>query len=221
MRFHAIRKSLRALCASAVLLTLATASTACIELESIPDEIRMEGTIVEVVRASAYRGDDYVRITRGPYPTALSDTDRIEVYVSGDAAAAFARVDPATPGSAVDLPAGTVIVREVITPAGALSALTVMMKGARGFFPAGGDWCYAVTEPSGDEFKYDDAGNPLAGRVVACASCHAERAQDDFLFGVPAAHRRDLTDAAPVRRACARDAVLGPAGPGGPGVSGR
>ena len=85
--------------------------------------------------------------------------------------------------------APVVVVREVLS-AGQTSKLTVMVKGPPGYFPAGGDFFYGVTTADGMQWLPDDAGLLQRGPVAVCGECHAKRAQDAFLFGVPAALRR-------------------------------
>jgi hypothetical protein len=67
-------------------------------------------------------------------------------------------------------------------------ALSVMYKAPPGYYPDMGDLWLGVTDASGNP-ALDDAGAPRIGRLTECASCHAARASDGYLFGVPAAVR--------------------------------
>lgn len=112
--------------------------TACMDVGSIDEEVRLEQHVLDAVAASRYRESGFVRINAQPYPTALDDANTINVWVDEASAAAFARVAPETSGSRVELAPGATIV---------------------------------------------------SGRVSVCADCHAERATDGFLFGVPVEQR--------------------------------
>jgi hypothetical protein len=64
-----------------------------------------------------------------------------------------------------------------------------MARGAEGFSPEHGDWWYGVLDVDGwPAFEGDE---PMMGALEdRCAACHAGRADDGFLFGVPLAKRR-------------------------------
>jgi hypothetical protein len=117
------------------------------------------------------------------YTSDLQPNPQIELWINQSAAAAYKRVHPDRKGANVDLPEGTLIVREVFT-AGKVTKLTVMGKGPLGSNPAVGDWWFAVTTPTGTPLF--ENGQELLGKLPQCANCHDERgADDDYLFGVP------------------------------------
>ncbi len=124
-----------------------------------------------------------------PYPTALSTTEVINVFVPATDVPTFSRLEPERPGSGIAVREDFLVVREVLD-AGQTQKLTVMIKGPPGYFPAGGDFFYGVTTPDGSQFLPDSQGFSQHGPVGACGECHARRAQDGFLFGVPAELRR-------------------------------
>jgi len=64
-----------------------------------------------------------------------------------------------------------------------------MYKGPAGYNPDLGDYWFGVTDVRGVPLT-DDQGRQRVGRMTECYSCHADRAEDDDLFGVPAIHRR-------------------------------
>jgi hypothetical protein len=161
---------------------------ACADVGEIDGDDRVAWRLFESVSDGAYLEGGFVKLNREPFPTALNDSEMVNVYVSVGDAAAFWAIDPDIDGSGVELAPDAVIVREVVA-AGELAKLTVMVRGADGYYAGGGDFCYAVTDPEGAHFLAGDGGEPLRGRVGDCAACHADRAGDGFLFGVPAAYK--------------------------------
>jgi hypothetical protein len=149
---------------------------------SAPDDRASEASGGVLARAAHYR--DFARVTTAAYGSELGDFD-IDLWVSGEAAAAYARIDPAVDGSKVQVPVGTIIVREVHDAQGGVAKLTMMAKGPPGYNPDLGDWWFCVADAEGEPLVED--GEVLAGRMPQCWSCHDERGADDFLFGVPAA----------------------------------
>jgi hypothetical protein len=132
-----------------------------------------------------YRSDGYVRVNRAPYTSELDRDIAIDVWISSEAVADYARIAPEADGSLVSLPEGTVIIREVHeAQSGQLGKLTLMIKGPPGYAPEVGDWWFAVTDERG--VPLDDAsGKRMAGALHECYGCHQGRQEDDFLFGVP------------------------------------
>jgi hypothetical protein len=143
----------------------------------------MIGQLQVATANQAYRDDLFAQINGRAYPTDLSDTDQINVFVNEAAASAYATILPQQTGSQVDLPEGSTIVREVLRD-GEVTKLTAMIKGPPGYFPEGGDYFYAVTSTDGSQILSDEEGSELAGPILVCGSCHAGRASDGFLFGV-------------------------------------
>lgn len=141
------------------------------------------------VASGQYRGPEFTLVNRTAYPTELTPGDLINVYVSRAGAQQYTRVDPNSTGSAITMYDGFVIVREVLTQ-NSVSKLTIMVKGPPGYFPGGGDYFYAVTSADGLQYLPDDSGAPQVGAIQVCGDCHAQRANDDFLFGVPAFRRQ-------------------------------
>lgn len=150
-----------------------------------------DSDIQSIAQGQQYLQPSFVRVNRDPYPTDLDATDLIDVYISGNDAAAFWQVDPESDDPAQGLAESAVIVRVVMDAQWTPEKLTFMVKGPPGYFPEGGDYYYAVTELDGT-IAMSDAGKPMAGALEACGSCHARRASSDFLFGVPASNRGKL-----------------------------
>jgi hypothetical protein len=84
------------------------------------------------------------------------------------------------------------IVRAVLGAGGATETITLMYKGAPGYNPDLGDFWFGVTDASGEPRIVD--GVAQLGRLEACYGCHADRGDDDFLFGVPATNRVLVAD---------------------------
>ena len=148
-------------------------------------ELELEALVLEAVQRPMAQSLGFERVNASPSATELHATDQITVFAPADVIADYRRVDPNRSGSGVSLPEGTVIVREVWAAEGSMVRLTVMAKGAPGYFPGGGDYFYGVLSPDGTRFESDDEGRPLRGRVEVCGTCHLDRSGDDFLFGVP------------------------------------
>lgn len=125
----------------------------------------------------------FARVSRAPYASSLAGVGNIMMYVSQDARA-YRQIHPETTGSGVVIPPGTLIVRQVLDAQGQVTKVTLMAKQAAGYDSTLGDWWFGVTDPMGVPLQ--DANGPQVGRLTDCHSCHIPRAQDDFLFGVPA-----------------------------------
>lgn len=123
------------------------------------------------------------RLNAMPYRSGLGPFE-VNCYVAGDISG-YRKIHPEQPGANVTVARGTMIVREVLDPAGQVAKLTVMAKGPPGFDPSLGDWWFAVTDPRGVPLVED--GTLMLGRLPQCHNCHVDRPRDDFLFGVPIA----------------------------------
>jgi len=129
------------------------------------------------------------------YPSTKDPVDIIE-WVSADAAAAYAQIEPDVDAANVTLPTGSIVVRAVYALAdagsdGAVQYLTVLVKGPPGTNQIVGDWWFGVTDPNGNPLLLPDGGAevglPMTGE---CESCHNARGSaNDYLFGVPATDR--------------------------------
>lgn len=93
------------------------------------------------------------------------------VYVNPVGHAAFVSERP------TDFPEGSVIVREKISGKQLLTPelLTVMVKRAKGFNPAGNDWEYMVVDGAGTTVQ-------SRGKLDSCNSCHSKKRETDFVF---------------------------------------
>ncbi len=170
---------------SAVGVAAVVAAGACYPAPPEPGVSVDEQSILSAVR-TFQASSRFVRLNQAAYATSLASGALINVYLSGDGSGAYAAVTPEVEGSGVALPEGTLIVREVLG-AGA-STLTLMYKGAPGYNPELGDYWFGVTDIRGEPVVAD--GELRLGRLDDCYSCHLERPDDDFLFGVPATHRQ-------------------------------
>jgi hypothetical protein len=143
-------------------------------------------SIMNLVRSYAYRGPDFVLLNPEPFPSTVAPGKFVSLYVSASAQDTMSEVIPERAGSDAEIPAGTVIVREVLN-AGELETITVMVKLPFGAFPLGGDFWYGATDAEGN-IKSDSEGMPIAGLLENCGTCHLRRAHDGFLFGTPRAY---------------------------------
>lgn len=143
-------------------------------------------SIMGLVRSFAYRGPDFVLLNPEPFPSTVAPGKFVSLYVSASARDTMSEVIPERAGSDAEIPAGTVIVREVLN-AGELETITVMVKLPFGAFPLGGDFWYGATDAEGN-IKTDGDGMPIAGLLENCGTCHLRRAHDGFLFGTPRAY---------------------------------
>jgi hypothetical protein len=139
-----------------------------------------EDDLMEIVADGSYR-------PWGFEPAALGVSSDlgpmlIDLWVSEEAVSDFLQIRPSIEGSGVELPPGSVILRDVIE-FGVRTKVTIMAKQQAGYFPEGGDFWYGVASVNG-EILSDDTG-PLRGRLAQCGGCHAQRAQDGYLFGIP------------------------------------
>ncbi len=117
----------------------------------------------------------YAAVTRVPYRShghfegrwtaeVLADPKAAERYTSLDEGTAF--------------PEGSVLLQKLRESAnGGPGPWFAMQKQARGYYPEGGDWSYAVVDTRGNVEQ--------EGRLVTCARCHAE-APVDWVYGLPA-----------------------------------
>ena len=172
--------------ASFVLVALLPVNVIACDLGLVPivEEGSLESTVQSIAQSQSYLQPSFTRINREPYPTDLSTTDLIDVYVSKNGAVDYWQVDPASTVAIEPLSQSSVIVRVVLDRDWTPKKLTFMIKGPPGYFPGNGDYYYAVTELDGS-ISLDDSGLPMAGQLRECAQCHAERSATDFLFGVP------------------------------------
>jgi hypothetical protein len=145
-----------------------------------------EEAVLTAVRA--FQGSPaFVRLNQAAYATALESKAPINVYVSSHAFAPYASIVPESEGSEVQLPKGTLIVRQVKGATAAADTLTLMYKGPPGYNDELGDYWFGVTDARGVPQIKD--GKPRTGQLAECYGCHLDRVEDDFLFGVPAAMR--------------------------------
>ncbi len=129
----------------------------------------------------------FVHVNGESYATALGTGALIDVYVSANGFAPYASIVAEADGSLAEVPEGTVIVREVKEPSGAVKSLTLMYKGPPGYNPELNDFWFGVTDPAGVPVLQD--GQPRTGRLADCYGCHLTRVRDGHLFGVPGANR--------------------------------
>ena len=145
-----------------------------------PDARSMDAVDLQMIR-EARRVGAFQRVDRAPYLSSVAGAT-IDVFISQDARD-YRRIHPETTGSAVTMPPGTLIVRQVLDAQGQVTKVTLMAKQRAGYDPTLGDWWFGVTDPAGQPLS--DASGPQVGRLTECHGCHLPRAQDDYLFGVP------------------------------------
>jgi hypothetical protein len=158
------------------------------ETQPVADTFLDEWDVLPLILDGAYRGDLFEQINRNPVLSSVAP-GRINVWVSRKGADEYRQVRPDATGSGIEVPRGTIIVREVLDRTGAVESLTLMVRGQEGLSPGNGDFWYALVDPEGwPRFEH---GEPVLGPLEQrCAGCHLPRATDGFLFGVPREDRR-------------------------------
>jgi len=158
------------------------------DLSAPPDAAAAGGQTQHVLEAFDYkmlveagRVGGFTQINAAPYPSTLGAFN-INVLVN-DNARQYRAIHPDTTGTSVEIPIGTMIVRQVLDASGHVTKVTLMAKGPLGYDPTLGDWWFGVTDPDG--VPLSDASGLQLGKLTACHSCHIPRSTDDFLFGVP------------------------------------
>src|SRR5579862_6228571 len=99
-----------------------------------------EAAISAMLAAGDFDGAGFVRMNAAPYRSTLEPDHAINMFVSADAAAAYEAVSPDSTSAGAPFPVGGIVVREALDGAGAVAALTVMVKRAPGYFPDVGDF---------------------------------------------------------------------------------
>lgn len=125
----------------------------------------------------------FSKINTYPYPSDLDDNNLIDVYISKDSLSDYRQIDPNIEESFNKVKPGTVIVREITNSITNERTQTVMIKSLPDYFPEGGDFYYANFNDDGS-LQVDDNGQEQTGKLQNCASCHFERKDDGFLFGI-------------------------------------
>jgi len=173
----------------ALVIALASHGLGCAQLDEPtppppPAPVEIDETLISGW-VSHYRDPAiFDQVSGTPYPSALSGTAFIQVYVSRDSMTPFSVIAPELSGSEAVIPAGGIIVREVLDANKLPLRLTVMAKGPAGYNPHLRDWYFAVSDLQGVPLL-DKDGVPRSGRMTDCYGCHVPRAADDYLFGVP------------------------------------
>lgn len=141
----------------------------------------MTRAYVASAEPAARRYLGWVRFNDAPYRSATHGNRYVNNYANPAAAAAGYGKAGAL------MPPGAVIAKDsfTATPQGRRhpGALFLMEKLATDESPATAGWRYVMIMPDGSTFG-DSRTNPA--RMTFCHSCHAARADDDYLFFVPA-----------------------------------
>jgi hypothetical protein len=134
----------------------------------------------------------FVPVNQNVYESALGTGAAINVFVAAHAFDSYSQIDADASGSGATVPEDTLLIREVLDkPGGKVTTLTLMYKGPPGYNPDLADFWFGVTDPEGAAIEEDGARK--TGRLQECYSCHLSRAEDGYLFGVPASNRPDVT----------------------------
>ena len=141
----------------------------------------MTRAYVASAEPSARRYLGWTRVNDAPYRSATHGNRYVNNYANPAAAAAgYGR-------AGAEMPAGAVIAKDSFTAtAGGRrypGALFLMEKLKPEASPETADWRYLMIMPDGSTFGDSRANGP---RMAFCHSCHAARADDDYLFFVPA-----------------------------------
>lgn len=159
------------------------ASDVCLNIDSSQSNCEpFLKELLDALQTHRYRSEEYVKVNKGkPYPTVLSSSDTIDVYVNAENYSEFAPIDPDISASFLEVSPGTTIIREVWSNENKMKKFTGMIKMERGYFPEGGDFAYLVLKADGTITK--------GGKLNDCAECHITRPNDGFLFGVKKAYK--------------------------------
>ncbi len=135
-----------------------------------------------------YKGNTFTKINSTAYTSTLGAFE-INVYAYGDVSG-YQSIHPETDrATAMTIGVGTVIVREVLDASGNIDKLTAIAKAPAGYDATLGDWWFGETDATGIVMP-DTSGSLQVGKVTACHGCHVPRANEDYLFGVPAAEMK-------------------------------
>jgi hypothetical protein len=166
-----------------VIVTLFSAG--CLS-QIIPEHAPAEEPEVQQMLAqkSFESGGGFTRVGKVGFASTLEPGKLVTMFVSSDAAAAYAAVSPdvdATAGPA--FPVGGTIVRAVADERGTPVGFAVMVKREPGYFPEAGDFFFGVTDLDGNPQPGEDGLE--WGALPSCGTCHHTRAAAGYLFGVP------------------------------------
>jgi hypothetical protein len=145
----------------------------------------MTRAYVASAEPSARRYLGWARVNDAPYRSVTHGNRYVNNYANPAAAAAgYGR-------AGAEMPAGAVIAKDSFTAtAGGRrypGALFLMEKLKPEASPETADWRYLMIMPDGSTFGDSRANGP---RMAFCHSCHAARADDDYLFFVPAEYAK-------------------------------
>jgi hypothetical protein len=141
----------------------------------------MTRAYVASAEPSARRYLGWARVNDAPYRSATHGNRYVNNYANLAASAA----GYGTPGAL--MPPGALIAKDSFTATAAgrryPGALFLMEKLKPEASPETADWRYLMIMPDGSTFGDSRTNGP---RMAFCHSCHAARADDDYLFFVPA-----------------------------------
>jgi hypothetical protein len=161
----------------------------------LPAAVAEDSVLASVAEGQYRLGFPWVKINATPFPSAVA-SGSINVWVSGLGSEAYARVAfESNLATSVNLPPGALIVREVLDASGAVSAITLMLKGAPGYNPDLGDFWFGALNADGSP-KHDASGAERLGKLSECYGCHVPREAQGYLFGAPARNRTPYMDLA-------------------------
>jgi hypothetical protein len=121
------------------------------------------------------RAGAFVSLNEQPIPSSIGSNKSLRMWISPEAEQAYR--------SGSDLPAGGMVIREVLQPTGSVEKVTAMMRAPRGQNPEVGDYWFAVANEAG-EVMPDAEGHPQIGALSQCASCHVAQKDSGFLYRV-------------------------------------
>jgi hypothetical protein len=133
----------------------------------------------ELARAAAYE-TNLVQINATPFASQHGLAATVNTWVSPEAEAAFAALDPAAP-VAPALDPGTMVLKEHLDAEGNKDGYLMMVKGPVGYAPDASDWWWARVDGTG--------ATQETGQVGFCLGCHNAVAASGHLFGVPLDNR--------------------------------
>lgn len=122
---------------------------------------------------------EFTRINATPFESQHA-AETVNVWVSNEGVDLYRDLDPDDSSAAIeDFPEFTMIVKEMLDEEGALTAYTVMVKGAEGGVARTDDWWWGM---------YDAGGAlQMSGELGFCIDCHEANGlqRTDWVQGVP------------------------------------
>ncbi len=132
-----------------------------------------------LARGAAYE-TEFTRINATEFSSLHGLAATVNVWVSPEAAAAYAALDPANP-AAPDMPEGAIVLKEHLDAEGAKDGYLLMVKGPADYAPEASNWWWARVDGTG--------ATQETGQVGFCLNCHNTVSAQGHVYGVPLDNR--------------------------------